>query len=80
MDSSILELIVNQTGIKDEDLIKKTYDESKEDIVSTICTLLAVPKSTRKRKRNEVSEHFDELRKICDEKDEIYQELMKKNE
>jgi hypothetical protein len=75
-NSELFDIISNQTGINDLLLIEKTYYEYNSDEVRTIYKLLEIELPQVKEKKLTV---FDDLRKICDEKDTIFQEIMKKN-
>ena len=74
MDQETKEIISKQTGETDLILIEKTFFECDSDIGKTILKILNV---SYKEKRKPELTYFDEMRKICDEKDTIFQDLKK---
>lgn len=75
IDKFEYDLIINQTGINDKNLIEKIYFEYKSDTVKTILKLLEVKLPVRIEKTRNV---FDDFREILDEKDTIFQEFLTK--
>jgi hypothetical protein len=76
-NSELFNIISKQTGIDDFLLIERAYYECDSDTTKTIFKLLEIelPELRNKRSRDV----FDDLRDICDEKDTIFQEVLKKN-
>jgi hypothetical protein len=72
----LFDIISKQTGVNDLLLIEKTYYECNSDNVTTIYKLLEIELPEIKQEKRTI---FDDLREICDEKDTIFQEIMKKN-
>jgi hypothetical protein len=76
MDQETKEIISKQTGESDLLLIEKIFFECDSDIGATICKLQNIEyKEPKKPKKTE----FDDIRKILDEKDTIFQEYLEKN-
>lgn len=75
IDKFEYDLIMNQTGINDKNLIEKIYFEYKSDTVKTILKLLEIELPVRTEKIRNV---FDDFREILDEKDTIFQEFLTK--
>lgn len=75
-NTELFEIISKQTGVNDLLLIEKTYYECNSDDVKTIYKLLEIELPPMKEEKRTL---FDDLRQICDEKDTIFQEIMKKN-
>ena len=67
-----IEIISQQTNIKDVLLIEKVYYECDSDVCRTIYKLLNLHEKEEKAKTV-----FDDLREICDEKAVIFQNILK---
>lgn len=76
-NAELFDIISKQTGITDHLLIERTYYECDSDSTKTIYKLMEIElPELRERKPRDV---FDDLREICDQKDMIFQDIMKKN-
>lgn len=73
-----IEYISRQTSISDTVSIKRHLAENNNNIPSTILSLLNLQQDTIVSKGNE-NTVFHEIRKILNEKESIYQEVMKAN-
>lgn len=73
-----IEFIINQTSIHDEILIKRHLVENKNDVSSTIISLLELGMVGKKEQIETTV--FHEIRKILNEKEQIYQQVMKAKE
>jgi hypothetical protein len=70
-----IKFIINQTSIHDELLIKRHLVENNNDVSSTIISLLDLGfKNMQEQKETTI---FHEIRKILNEKELIYQQVMK---
>ena len=69
MDKSVLDIIKKQTDVQDEILIERVYYECGNDPVKTITTLSNIETIQKKDTPYTV---FDHIRKIVDEKENIY--------
>jgi hypothetical protein len=70
-----IKFIINQTSIQDELLIKRHLVENNNDVSSTIISLLDLGfKNIQEQKETTI---FHEIRKILNEKELIYQQVMK---
>lgn len=69
MDKSVLDIIKKQTDVQDDLLIERVYYESGNDPVKTITTLSKIEIIKKKDTPHTV---FDDIRKIVDEKENIY--------
>jgi hypothetical protein len=76
MDQETKEIISKQTGQDDLLIIEKTYFECECDVGETVLKLLNI---AFLKKTKAIRTQFDEMREILDEKDTIYQEVIKKN-
>ena len=74
MDRETKEIISKQTGEEDLVHIEKTYYECNGDIGATICKIQNI--SYQEKPKKPYSK-IDEFREILDEKDTIYQDLLK---
>ena len=76
-NAELFDIISKQTGINDHLLIERTYYECDSDSTKTIYKLMEIElPELREKKPRDV---FDDLREICDHKDEIFQDIIKKN-
>lgn len=76
-NAELFDIISKQTGITDSLLIERTYYECDSDSTKTIYKLMEIElPELREKKPRDV---FDDLREICDQKDTIFQDIMKKN-
>lgn len=75
MDQSIIDIIRSQTGCEDVDCIERVYIECGEDVVKTIMQLSNVTEAPPRH--IPTPSEFDEVRKIVDEKENIYFERNK---
>jgi len=75
-NNQLFTIIANQTGINDMEIIKEKYKQNDNDVTKTIYSLLNIdlPNLRLKKPRN----IFDEIRDIFDEKDNLYQEIKKR--
>lgn len=74
-NSELLQIIKSQTNIDDILFIERTLMECNNDVPKTILTLMnLLPKEIKKEPTD-----IDVLRKILNEKDKIYHEVMDKN-
>lgn len=71
----LFKIISEQTGEKDLLVVEKTYYECNSNEIDTIFKLMNISPPIKKEKPRTV---FDDLREICDEKDYIFQQIMKK--
>ncbi len=70
-----IKFIINQTSVYDELLIKRHLVENNNDVSSTIISLLDLGfKNVQEQKETTI---FHEIRKILNEKELIYQQVMK---
>jgi hypothetical protein len=69
MDKSIIDIIKKQTNVTDDLLIERVYYECENDPVKTITTLSKIETIPKKDTNHTV---FDDIRKIVDEKENIY--------
>lgn len=69
MDKDVISIIKNQTEVQDEVYIERIYYECKSDLVSTIMKLSNIKPPEVEVKPKTV---FDDIRKIVDEKENIY--------
>lgn len=75
-----IEFISNQTNITDIIAIKRHLADNNNNISSTIVTLLDLTQDNQTcAKHNTENTVFDEIRKILNEKETIYQDVMKGN-
>jgi hypothetical protein len=75
-----IEFISNQTGINDIITIKRHLTENNNNVSSTILTLLDLKQDHETcAKSNTENTIFDEIRLILNEKETIYQDVMKGN-
>ncbi len=75
MDEEIRQIISKQTGETDLLAIERTYYECNQDVGATVCKLMNI---TYKERPKRTKTEFDVYREIADEKDTIYQEMLKK--
>ncbi len=64
----IIDIIKQQANIDDSELIVKKYNENDNDISNTILDLLKIKPIKTPEKRDK----FSEMRKILDDKDNVY--------
>lgn len=76
MDQSTKDIVSKQTGIDDMLLIEKVFFECNSDVGSCILTLMDIKFET---KPEPISTEFDEYRRILDDKDRIYQQVVEKS-
>lgn len=69
MDKEVLDIIKKQTDIQDDLLIERVYYENGNDPVKTITTLSKIEIIKKQDSPHTV---FDDIRKIVDEKENIY--------
>jgi len=69
MDKELLSVIKKQSNIDDDILVERVYFETGRDVGATILKLMNVsyPETTPK-----IKTVFDEVREICDDKDNNY--------
>lgn len=74
-----LKMIMSQTNVHDERLVRQTYFDNNKDVAATIIYLLGLtkPASTHVDQRTDEQKHIDKIRHILDEKD-IFLENLKK--
>lgn len=73
MDLNTLSIIKNQTGITDEEHIKNIYKQKNNSIIDTIVHLSDLKEDTSRKENNESKPSiFVEIRKIIEEKENIY--------
>ena len=68
-----LDLVAQQTGATDMDLVRKAYDDAHGDVVSAICALLSVP--TRAQPAEvpfEEKSDVEKFRQVMTEKEEMF--------
>ena len=70
-----IDIIQKQTGVSDVDLIKRTFEAMKSDVVKTIMTLSSIVECPAKCKN--ITTEFEEVRKIVDEKENLYFQMKK---
>jgi hypothetical protein len=75
MDQSIIDIIRSQTGCEDIESIQRTFAECGEDVVKTIMQLSSVTEAPPRN--TPTPSEFDEIRRIVDEKENIYFERNK---
>lgn len=78
MDQKTFEMIKTQTSIEDDDLIQQLYFQNNYDVIKTILEV----QSIKTIEKNTIKQHnvFDTIRKILDDKDEIFQHLSNSRE
>ncbi len=72
----VLNMIINQTGISDIEIIDSAFKQANEDVPLTIMNLLGM--ETMENKPDVTNDHqkkFIEIRKILEEKDAIFRNL-----
>jgi hypothetical protein len=75
-----IECIINQTGITDIITIKRHLADNNNNVSSTILTLMDLKEDQQTcAKTNTENTVFDEIRLILNEKETIYQDVMKGN-
>lgn len=70
MEDHNVDIVLNQTGFTNRDVIKAMLDECKGDVIKTIMTLSGI-KQCPDRCLSKPSE-FDSIRQIVDEKENLY--------
>lgn len=79
-----LKMIMCQTNIHDERLVRQTYFDNNKDAAATIIQLLGISKpapttskGTTSIERTDEQKHIDKIRHILDEKDNFLEGLKK---
>lgn len=78
MSTELFDRIAVQSGINDMLLIERTYYECNSDEIKTIFKLMDMEMPKQRHEKNPRERTlFDDLRDICDEKDTLFQEILK---
>lgn len=72
MDKEIIDIIKQQTNIKDDLVIERAFYEHGNDVVKTIMSLSSIEDTTTRPKTHTL---FDNIRQICDEKEKIFHQI-----
>jgi hypothetical protein len=76
--TEVFDRIAIQSGIDDVLLIERTFYECDSDEIKTIFKLMQIEMPKQKHEKNPRERTlFDDLRDICDEKDTMFQEILK---
>lgn len=80
--SQNIKMIMTQTDIHDEQLVRKAYFDNNKDVATTILYLLGISKPTQVHvdsgaQRTDEQKHIDKIRHILDEKDNFMENLKK---
>lgn len=84
VEATDVEIIKVQVGIEDEQIIRDALDENHGDIIATIIHLsnirASIPRLVHcQAPRTEHQQHVENLRRIMDDKEHVFFEMLKNN-